>query len=204
MRSKNPKMMEDIVNVIETFRMEEGKTPSLAEIAAKVHMSRSSVYNYLRVMDERGIIEYSARKMETPLTLKIRPSGSLTPVVGKVRCGDPTEEVEEIEGIYSLPDEVFGTGTKYILRAIGDSMVDVGIEDGDLVVINKYLSPSEGDIVVAQTEDNAYTLKVLGKRDSKTGKFILFYRNESVYPGKYILASLNSIQGVAKHVIKTL
>ena len=55
-----------------------------------------------------------------------------------------------------------------------------------------------------QTEDNTYTLKELGKYDSKSGKVKLFYRNESAYPEKYILAALSSIQGVAKHVIKAL
>lgn len=204
MRSKNQKTMDEIVKIIEEFRMERGETPSLAQIAEKVHISRSSVLYYLRDMDERGIIEYSARKMETPLTQKIRPSSSFAPVVGSVRCGEPTDEVEEIEGIYSLPNEIFGEGTKYILRAVGDSMVDAGIDDGDLVVINKHKEPHEGDIVVAQTEDNTYTLKELGKYDSKSGKVKLFYRNESAYPEKYILAALSSIQGVAKHVIKAL
>ena len=73
MRSKNQKTMDEIVKIIEEFRMERGETPSLAQIAEKVHLSRSSVLYYLRDMDERGIIEYSARKMETPLTQKIRP-----------------------------------------------------------------------------------------------------------------------------------
>lgn len=59
-------------------------------------------------------------------------------------------------------------------------------------------------VPLAQTEDNTYTLKTLGECDPKTGKYKLFYQNEQAYPGKYILASLSSIQGVAKHVIKAL
>lgn len=204
MRHKDREAMDKIVKIIEEYRMERSEIPSIGQIAEKVHMSRSTVYYYLRDMDNKGMIEYSARKMETPLTQKIRTSNTYTPIVGHVRCGEPTDEIEEIEDIYSLPDEVFGTGRKYILRAVGDSMVDVGIDEGDLVVINKSEEPTKGDIVVAQTEDNTYTLKTLGECDPKTGKYKLFYQNEQAYPGKYILASLSLIQGVAKHVIKAL
>lgn len=132
MRHKDREAMDKIVKIIEEYRMERSEIPSIGQIAEKVHMSRSTVYYYLRDMDNKGMIEYSARKMETPLTQKIRTSNTYTPIVGHVRCGEPTDEIEEIEDIYSLPDEVFGTGRKYILRAVGDSMVDVGIDEGDL------------------------------------------------------------------------
>ena len=104
----------------------------------------------------------------------------------------------------SLPEAIFGKGEFYLLRAVGNSMEDAGISEGDLVLIQKQSNCKVGDIVVALDEENANTLKVYGGTDNKSKKAILKYANEKEYPGKRILVSRLVVQGVARHVIKKL
>ena len=82
-------------------------------------------------------------------------------------------------------------------------MEDAGIAEGDLVVILKQPTADVGDIIVALDDQNQNTLKRFGGFDDN-GKTILEYMNEEVYPGKTILVNELTVQGVAKHVIKSL
>ena len=96
------------------------------------------------------------------------------------------------------------TGKFYILRAKGDSMVDAGIDEDDLLVIERNCPALEGDIVVALDEDNQNTLKRYAGYDEDSGYYILEYENEARYPGKAIKVRSFQVQGVARHVIKSL
>ena len=83
-------------------------------------------------------------------------------------------------------------------------MVDAGIEDGDMIVIRMQETAEVGDIVVALDENNENTLKMYGGIDGDTGDIILRYANEKKYPERRILVKQLKVQGVAKHVIKSL
>lgn len=104
----------------------------------------------------------------------------------------------------SLPVSMFGKGDFYILRAKGDSMVDAGIDEDDLLVIERNCPALEGDVVVALDEDNQNTLKRYAGYDKDSGYYILEYENEARYPGKTIKVRSFQVQGVARHVIKSL
>ena len=109
-----------------------------------------------------------------------------------------------VEEYVSLPESIFGKGQFYLLRAKGDSMVDAGIEEDDLLVIQVQHNAAPGDIVVALDQDSENTLKLYGGYDEETGTYLLEYMNEDKYPGKTIRVSSFTVQGVARHVIKTL
>ena len=83
-------------------------------------------------------------------------------------------------------------------------MTDAGIDDGDLLVIRMQREAAVGDIVVSLDQDSQNTLKRYGGRDKKTGKFRLEYMNEERYPGMVIEVPEFVVQGVVKHVIKSL
>lgn len=104
----------------------------------------------------------------------------------------------------SLPVSLFGKGDFYILRAKGDSMVDAGIAEGDLLVIERNCPASEGDIVVALDQEQQNTLKRYVGFDNDEKCFILAYENEARYPGEVIKLKSFEVQGVARHVIKAL
>jgi len=205
MRHKDPLLMERISNYIGRYYREHHDTPSTREIASAMGISNSSGYKYLVAMDAAGMLSYENGEItDLPKINKTQTGYFSAPLVGNIRCGDPETEEAEVEMYVSLPEVIFGKGDSYLLRAIGDSMVDAGISEGDLVLIRKQSSCEVGDIVVALDENNENTLKIYGGSDKKSHKAILRYANEKDYPGRQILVSKLVVQGVAKHIIKAL
>lgn len=124
-------------------------------------------------------------------------------IVGSIPCGEAQSEEQYVEAYVNLPTALFGKGEFYILRAKGDSMEDAGIAEGDLVIILRQPTAEVGDIVVALDDEQQNTLKRFAGFDEK-GRAILEYMNEDVYPGKQIIVKELTVQGVAKHVLKSL
>ena len=179
MRSKSPELMKQIQDFAEQYYLNEGRSPSTSDIANGVGIARGTAYKYLVAMNEQGLISYNGRDIRTKLTEKFESTRSKAPICGSIPCGSPTEEIEHIETIVSLPTAIFG------------------IEDGDLVVINKQSYANEGDIVVALI-DNESTLKRFYK-DDEHQRVILRAENKKY---KDIIRPSCTIQGVAQHVIK--
>lgn len=202
MRSKNPDLMVSIKEFIHEYFANHYTTPSTAKIAENLNIGRSTAYKYLLAMDELGMISYKGGIItdeELELFVKDREN---VPIVGQVPCGEPAEELENIECMVSLPTAIFGKGPYYLLHATGDSMVDEGIEEGDLLLIKMQKQPNVGDIIVALDQNNQNTLKRYGGKDRKTGMYRLEYCNERGYPDEVILVKRMSCQGVLSHVIK--
>jgi len=205
MRSKDTAVMERISAFIGEYYRYNHCTPAVRTVAEEIKLSKSAVHNYLVEMAERGMITYENGEVDgLPKIAKSRTGYFSAPLVGSIRCGDPEREEEQVELYVSLPESIFGKGEHYLLRAEGDSMEDAGIHEGDLVLIKRQTSCKVGDIVVALDENNENTLKIYGGTDPGTGKAVLLYANESAYPGKRILVSRLTVQGVAGHVIKEL
>ena len=204
MRIKNPEVMQAICSYVDRYYREKHTTPSTSEIAEGVGISKATSYRYLVAMNENGMLSYDGESIITRQISKCTSDYFSAPVVGSIRCGDPELEEENVEEYVSLPKSIFGEGKFYILHARGDSMVDAGIEDGDMIVIRMQESAAVGDIVVALDENNENTLKMYGGIDGDTGDIILRYANEKKYPGRRILVKQLKVQGVAKHVIKSL
>ena len=205
MRSKDPARMEQISNAAGEYFRRNHTAPTVRQLAADVGMSKSAVYNYLVEMNRQGMIAYEDGKIRSAPKMEKARSGYLSaPLVGSIRCGDPEEEQEAVEMYVSLPEAIFGKGPAYLVRASGDSMEDVGIREGDLVLIRRQSECKVGDVVVALDENNENTLKVYGGVNEENHKAILCYANERVYPGRTIEVDRLVVQGVAKHVISSL
>ena len=204
MRIKNPEVMQAICSYVDSYYREKHTTPSTSEIAEGVGISKATSYRYLVAMNESGMLSYDGKSIITRQISKCTSDYFSAPVVGSIRCGDPELEEENVEEYVSLPKSIFGEGKFYILHARGDSMVDAGIEDGDMIVIRMQESAAVGDIVVALDENNENTLKIFGGIDEETGCAILRYANQAKYPDKEIRVNQRIVQGVAKHVIKAL
>lgn len=199
MRSKSPELMKEICQYVEKYFLQNAISPSTTKIAEEVGVSRGTAYKYLIAMNEKGMIEYDGRNIQTDVTRKLNTESSQTAIVGSISCGSPQYEEEDIEEYISLPTAIFGKGDFYILHASGDSMIEAGIDDGDLVVVRKQNYADEGDIVVALV-DNQNTLKTF-YRDKQNRKIILHPENESM---EDIVVDSCYIQGIACHVIKVL
>ena len=196
--------MKEICTYVSDYYRIKRSSPSVSEIAKGVGIAKTTAYRYLVEMNEQGMISYYGRTIETPQIDKCVTGYFSAPIVGSIHCGDPETEEEHVEEYVTLPESIFGKGEFYILRASGDSMVDAGIEDKDLVVIKKQSTASVGDIVVALDEDNQNTLKTFDGIDDESGYAILKYENRRKYRNKVIRVRELVVQGVAKHVIKAL
>ncbi len=199
MRSKSPELMDKILKFAEEYYLDNGYSPATSTISAELGISRATAYRYLVEMDNRGMVEYNGQDIQTEVTRKLNSEINRTAIVGSIPCGSPEYEEENIEEYISLPTAIFGKGDFFILRASGQSMIEAGIDDGDLVVVRKQMYADEGDIIVALV-DNQNTLKRF-YRDEENHKIILHPENKKM---KDIVVDDCYIQGVACHIIKTL
>ena len=126
-------------------------------------------------------------------------SGRKRPILGSIACGIPKFAEENIEEYVKLPVSLFGSGDFFILKAYGDSMIESGIADGDLVLIRQQNSAEEGQIVVALVEDEA-TLKRYYP-EPKQHRIRLHPENSQMDD---IYVDNCEIQGIAVKVLKDL
>jgi len=146
------------------------------------------------------MIDYEGhRNITTEENRKTKTETTKVAILGSVSCGIPKFAAENIEEYVRLPISLFGSGEFYILRANGDSMVNAGIEDGDLVLIRQQSYANEGQIVVALMEDEA-TLKRYYPEPHKR-RIRLHPENDSM---RDIYVANCVIQGVAVKVLKDL
>ena len=199
MRRRNVELMNRIIEFAEQYYLENSSSPSVRTIAARFGIGVSTAYRYLLEMDERGLITYDGKRISNDRIEKLNSNSGVirAAVVGSIACGIPNLAEENVEEYVSLPRSMFGDGEFFILRANGESMIDAGIETGDLVVIRKQACAEDGQIVVALVEDEA-TLKRL-YRDK--GKVRLHPENRAMDD---IIVDDCIIQGVAVKVIKDL
>ncbi len=202
MRQKNSEKKSIITEYINSFYFEHGMAPTIREIEAGTGIPRPTVARYLSSMKESGEIEYNGgrRRIETERTQKISASGYVSvAVVGSVSCGPLGFAEENIEEYFRLPASFVGEGTFFLLRARGASMRDVGIEDGDMVLVRAQSEAEEGKIVVALVDGEA-TLKRFYRTDDEN----IFRLHPENRDYDDIFVQDLKIQGVATNVIKKL
>ena len=199
MRRRNVELMNRIIEFTEQYYLENSSSPSVRTIADRFGIGVSTAYRYLLEMDERGLITYDGKRISNDRIEKLNSNSGviIAAVVGSIACGIPNLAEENIEEYVSLPRSMFGDGEFFILCANGESMIDAGIETGDLVVIRKQTCAEDGQIVVALVEDEA-TLKRLYR---EKGKVRLHPENRAMDD---IIVDDCIIQGVAVKVIKDL
>ena len=125
------------------------------------------------------------------------PAAAYVPVVGRIAAGGPILAEQEIEAVFPLPRDLVGEGELFLLKVVGDSMVDAAICDGDWVVVRQQSTAENGDIVAALLEDEA-TVKTFKRRD---GHVWLMPHNPAYAP---ILADTATVMGKVVTVLRRL
>ena len=202
MRYKNEEIIKQIIEYINNKYNSCGAVPSMQEIADHVGMAKSSVSRYISEMESRKLLTknggyYGIETMEMKRTPK---NLAVMPIVGSIACGSPILAVENIESYLSISPEFLGPGEFFILRAKGESMINAGINDGDLVIIRKQNTADEGQIVVALTEEGECTLKKY-YLDKRRRKIRLHPENDEM---KDMYFDTIQIQGVAVKIIQDI
>lgn len=197
MNAERLKMLEEFIN---KYIEKNHASPTIAEITDGVGLPRSTVGRYIAYMRDKGVIDYTGhRNITTRQVKKMYNESVKVPVLGSVSCGVPKLAIENIEEYIRLPVALFGRGDFFILRANGNSMIEAGIDDGDLVLIREQNYADPGQIVVALMDDEA-TLKRFYPEPEKR-RFRLHPENSAL---KDIYVKECIIQGVAVKVLKDL
>lgn len=194
---------EAVLKFIEAYQMQNGKSPTLREMRQHFKVSSdNSVLKHVKALDEKGYI----KKDDTPRGIKLldsvkeklaSPGISKLPVLGFIPAGGPVLSEEYIDRWVHVGEDLAKNNKDYFMLMVrGESMIDAGIFEGDLVVVNSKKVALDGDIVVALI-DNANTLKRLIK---KNGKIYLKAEN-SKYKDLFPIEEL-MIQGVVTCLIR--
>lgn len=197
MRSKDKTLMAAIEKCVSDYTDSNGISPTMQEVADGVGSSKATVQRYIAQLCEDGILDYSGYRTMT--STKTKAAAIRVPVLGTIACGIPKFAEENIEEYVRLPVALFGKGNFFILRAYGDSMIEAGIDNGDLVLIRQQNYADEGQIVVALMEDEA-TLKRFYPEPKKHR--IRLHPENSRMDDIYV--DNCEIQGVAVKVLKDL
>lgn len=199
MRSKDRRIKDLIKAYIEERAERGGNCPSCRDTARELGISASTVCRYLSAMEADGELVLGEFGYETAAMSRTDRESVSVAILGDVPCGSLTEEYEHCEGYVRLPASLVGRGEFFLLKAYGESMIDAGISDGDLVLVRRQSDAADGDIVVALV-DGAVTLKRI-YRDARRRHIVLHPENSTMSD---IIAEYCEIQGVAVKVIKDL
>ena len=175
----------DILAVIRSTVEERGYPPSVREIGEAVGLtSPSSVAHQLGVLERKGLLRRDANRPRAlvvadesaPSTETVAdvtglgdatPAAAYVPVLGRIAAGGPILAEEAVETVFPLPREIVGEGELFLLKVVGESMIDAAICDGDWVVVRRQPTADNGEIVAALLDDEA-TVKTLQRRDGHT------------------------------------
>ena len=161
----------ETLTFIKKFMVEHGFPPSVREICKGMNLnSPATVHAHLKQLEKKGIIRKEASKFRT-IELLVENEFEdkkddliKVPLLGKISCGSPIEAIEQPNEFFDLPASLVPPKqTIFTLKCSGDSMINVGIYDGDYGIIQKQKVAKNGDIVAALTEDNEVTLKTFYK-----------------------------------------
>ncbi len=177
---------EKILAYIQEAIRERGYAPSVREIGEAVGLrSTSTVHGHLMRLEKKGLLHRDAMKPRAMGLAKAQDDDDeeiaqfcQLPVLGRVAAGQPILAEESIEEMMALPVSLVGEGEHFILRVRGDSMIQAGILNDDLIVVRKQRHANNGEIVVALVEDEA-TVKRYYKEN---GHFRLQPENDSMAP----------------------
>ncbi len=173
-----------ILDFIAATLRTRGVPPSVREIARAVGLaSTSAVHHHLQILEREGYLdrrEAEARAirltpkaaLELGLSSELTPQSTATeahllPIIGEIAAGGPIEAYQRADETLAVPDVFAPSGDAYVLRVRGDSMIEAHIADGDFVVIQPQTTARNGDIVVAQVEENGVTLKKFYKEQGR-------------------------------------
>lgn len=158
-----------VLDFIVEFVDAHGYPPSVREIAEATKVkSTSTVFYHMTKLENAGALKKCGMKNRAIEIIGKKASGHNTievPVVGKVAAGYPILAVENIMDTIELPKSYFAGSSLFMLRIQGDSMMNAGIFDGDLIVVNKQSNADNGDVVVAMIDDEATVKRFYRERD---------------------------------------
>jgi repressor LexA len=194
------KRQRQILDYVQNFIDAEGYSPSFEEIAANFgYSSLATVHEHLSNLETKGYLRKNYNKSRS-LEL-VAAEGALAvelPLLGSVAAGLPIEAIEQNETL-AVPHDMLRSGSNYVLRVKGDSMVEEQIRDGDYIVVNSRQTADNGEMVVALVGGDSATVKKFYRE--RDGRIRLQPANVTMQP-MYYAAEEVQIQGIVIAVIR--
>lgn len=178
---------QQVLDHIKQTVNDRGYPPSVREIGDAVGLSSpSTVHSHLNSLVEAGMIKKDPSKPRA-IMITDHPNSSAgvdrrtrdIPLLGRIAAGTPILAAEQVEEVMPLPTELVGEGPVFLLEIKGDSMIDAGIHEGDLVAIHSQTDAQDGEIVAALIDGEEATVKRLRR---EAGKVILVSENPDYEP----------------------
>ncbi len=198
MKELTPRQNE-ILNYIKKYIATHGYPPTIREIGADLGVSSpATIHAHLENLEKKGFIrkqETKNRALELLVENEFEQKSELiveVPLLGKITAGSPIEAIEHPDELFALPSYLVPKAKDvFTLKVSGTSMINAGILDGDIVIVEKQNTARNGQIVVAMTDENEVTLKTFYKED---GYFRLQPENDTMDP---IILDNVTILGIA-------
>ncbi len=189
----------EILNYIKKYIATHGYPPTIREIGAAVDVSSpATIHAHLANLEKKGFIrkqETKNRALELLVENEFEPKNDLiveVPLLGKITAGSPIEAIEHPDETFAIPSYLIPKNKDvFTLNVSGTSMINAGILDGDIVIVERKNTARNGQIVVAMTDENEVTLKTFYKED---GYFRLQPENDTMEP---IILNNVTILGIA-------
>jgi repressor LexA len=189
-----------VFNFIKETINDSGFPPTVREIGDKFGITVKGAYDHIKAIEKKGFIKTEQNKSRAMIIVNDESGpksfGINIPLLGRIAAGSPMLAAENIEDYLSFPKEMFKAGEYFALKVKGDSMIECGIHDGDIAVIKKQNTASNGDIVAALIDEEA-TLKEF----QKTSDSIKLLPKNAAY--KPIISRDVSIMGKLAAVFRT-
>ncbi len=178
---------EKMLEKIKKYIVKHGYAPTVRELCQEMNLSSTAtVQVHLNNLEKKGYIkkeESKNRTIEILVENEFEPKNELitdVPLLGKITAGNPIEAIERPDEFFSLPSYLIPKNKEvFTLLVDGESMINAGILDGDIVIVERKNTANNGEIVVAMTDDNEVTLKTFYK---EKGYFRLQPENDTMEP----------------------
>ncbi|MGH2682740.1 MAG: transcriptional repressor LexA [Actinomycetota bacterium] len=173
-----------ILEFIQRTVRDRGYPPTVREIGEAVGLtSSSSVHAQLENLGRRGLLRKDPSKPRAIEVAGVRPATAVeVPVIGRIAAGAPILAEENVESYLPVADELAGSGELFALRVQGDSMIEAGILDGDLVVVRRQDVAGDGAVVAALVPGPAEDEATVKRLRRNGGKVVLVPENEAMEP----------------------
>ena len=206
---KSEQRQNDILDYMKRTIAEKGYSPTVREICAALEIkSTSTVHSDIKALEEKGLVKKDPAKPRTvlPVTNEYKQAQMLNdfntvslPVVGRVAAGEPVLAEQNIVDEMPMPARFVGKGNNFILTVHGDSMINVGINDGDYLIVQESTDANNGEIVVALVNDGSESGATVKRFYKESDHIRLQPENDSMDP---IIADDVTVVGKVKGVFR--
>ena len=206
---KSEQRQQDILEYMKQTNVDKGYSPTVREICQALNVkSTSTVHSDIKILEEKGLVRKDPAKPRTVLPVGMSTQKSnyvddinvvTLPVIGNVAAGEPILADQNIVDEMPIPARFIGSGHNFILNVHGDSMINIGINDGDYLIVQESTEARNGEIVVALVNDGYEAGATVKRFYKENDHFRLQPENDNMYP---IIANDVTVVGKVKGVFR--